>query len=327
MRSGFNPEKIKEEKNVLKPHRVVVVFYIPEIESDYYREAGKVLDVCLDSLIKTINPETTNITLINNNSTPKVEAVVEKYRSHLDKYVFYNENKGKVFAVLNEVRGVFEPFVTITDSDMLFYSGWEKSVFEVFRQFPQAGVVSPIPLPYLTFHYNQNVFGFPSFSGQIQYGKFVDDEDIELYLKGTNLPNLINRKAKYNWKEKQFVLKKKNGFTAVIGAYHVVSTYRTDQFRNVYTFPELKFQNSYETNFIDCLANPNGFFRLSTMKTFAYHIGNNLDDVVEKHQFDDSLLISPDEIDKVVKKQHYSSWYILWNRFIGKLLIKHLWNK
>jgi len=77
MREGVNPEKYKGEKNLRKQHRVVVVFYIPDIEEDYYKESVVVLDACLNSLVNTINFETTNITLINNNSVDEVTEVVE----------------------------------------------------------------------------------------------------------------------------------------------------------------------------------------------------------------------------------------------------------
>ncbi len=326
MREGNNPEKSKDEKNILKPHRIVVVFYIPDDDADFYSEMDLVLDKCLQTITQTINQETTNITLINNNSSNKVKTVIEKYSHLIDKYVLYNENKGKVYAVLNEVRAVFEPFVTITDADILFYNGWEKAVFETFKHFPLAGVVSPMPLPYLTFHFNHNVFGFNTLSGKIKYGKYVKDEDINLYLEGTNLPNLIERKTKYNWGEKQIVITN-NEAIAVVGAYHVVSTYRTEQFRNLYAFPELKFKNSYEDYFIDCLAEANGLFKLSTCHTFAYHIGNKLDSVVLNHDYIPKNKVDPSIFDSIIMKNKQNKIVVFIRALLGRFFIKFLWNK
>jgi len=326
MRIGSNPEKYKQDKNILKPHRVLVVFYIPDSDADYYNESHTVLDKCLQSLTQTINPETTNITVLNNNSSKKVSAVIDKYVHLIDKYVIYSENRGKVYAVLNEVRGVFEPFVTITDADILFYNGWEKAVFETFKQFPLAGVVSPIPLPYMTFHFNHNVFGFNTLRGKIKYGKYVTDEDINLYIEGTNLPNLINRKTKYNWAEKQIVIQN-NKYIAVVGAYHVVSTYRTEQFRNCYSFPDLKFKNSYEEYFIDYLSEAKGLFRLSTLKTYAYHIGNRIDGVVQNHDFIPKNRIEKSFFDTIVMKNKQYKAVVLIRALMGRFFIKFLWNK
>ncbi|MCF6132676.1 glycosyltransferase [Flavobacterium wongokense] len=326
MREGNNPEKNKEEKNILKPHRVLVVFYIPDSDEDFYREMDSVLDKCLQTLTQTINTETTNITLINNNSSARINAVIDKYIHLIDKHVIYNENKGKVYAVLNEVRGVFEPFVTITDADILFYNGWEKAVFETFKQFPLAGVVSPMPLPYLTFYFNHNIFGFNTLKGKIKYGKYVADEDIDLYLQGTNLPNLVERKTQYNWREKQLVLQNKD-YTAVVGAYHVVSTYRTEQFRNCYSFPDLKFKNSYEEYFIDSLAEANGLMRLSTLKTHAYHIGNKIDSVVQHHDYAPKEKIEKSFFDGIVMKNKQSKIVIFIRALMGRFFIKFLWNR
>jgi len=146
MRIGTNPEKEKNDKNILKPHRVIIVFYIPDSKEEYFKELDVVLDKCLESLIKTINFETTNITLINNKSSSKIDKIVDKYLSFIDKYIIYSENKGKVYAIINEVRGVFEPFVTISDADVLFFNGWEKAVFQIYKNFKKMGVYNPIIL-------------------------------------------------------------------------------------------------------------------------------------------------------------------------------------
>ena len=326
MRVGSNPEKHKEQKNILKPHRVLVVFHIPDDTNEFYNELDLVLDKCLHSLTQSINPETTNITLLNNNSSKKADAVIDKYIHLIDKHVIYSENRGKVYAVLNEVRGVFEPFVTITDADILFYNGWEKAVFETFKHFPLAGVVSPMPLPYMTFYFNHNIFGFNTLKGKINYGKYVDDKDIDLYVQGTNLPNLIERKTQYDWAEKQFVLEN-NGHSAVIGAYHVVSTYRTEQFRNHYAYPDLKFKNSYEEYLMDFLSEANGLYRLSTLKTYAYHIGNKLDSIVENHDFTPKNKIEKSFFDGIVMKNNQSKIVVAIRALMGRFFIKFLWNR
>ncbi len=326
MRLGENPEKHLGSKNLIKNHRIIVVFYIPESNSDYYKELDLILDKCLESLTKTINFDSTSITLINNKSSPKINFIIDKYSQYIDKYVIYQENKGKVYALINELRSVFETFVTITDADILFYSGWESAVFNVFLKIPNAGAVSPIPLPYHCFHFNQSVFGINSIRNNIKFGKFVQDEDIDLYITGTNLPKLINRKTKYNWKQKQLILDV-DGFKSVIGAYHVVTTFRKEQFRNVFTFPEMKFVNSYEDEFIDYLSDVNGLYRLSTINTFAYHIGNKVDTVMKNNIYDPSLIIDNKIFSSIKGFSKNPTFYIFLNRILGRFFIKFKWNK
>jgi hypothetical protein len=308
MRQGVNPEKFKAEKNTKKKHRVVVVFYIPNTEEDYYLETLKVLDISLDSLLKTINPQTTNITLINNNSTKESEAIVAKYQSQIDKYVLYSENKGKVYAVVNEIRSVFEPFVTIADSDVLFFSGWETAVFDVFKNHPKAGVVAPLPSQYSTFYCTASVFFAKFFTAKLRYGKVVADADVDLYIKGVNNEALMRSSSKYNWKEKQYYLDGK--VKAVIGATHFVATYKSAIFKDQDTFPKIKFKNGYEEKFIDFVADIKGLYRLSTVKTYAYHIGNKIDEVVAEYKAGDSALINPAIFDAIPLKKNYANSFI-----------------
>jgi hypothetical protein len=291
MRQGVNPEKYKGEKNIQKWHRIVVIFYIPNIEDDYYKESVQVLDACINSLVQTINFETTCITLINNNSCADVHPIINKYieKGQIDKYVLYSENRGKVYAAIDEVRGVFEPFVTITDCDVLFFSGWEQAVFDVFQNFPKAGVVTPLPSPYAAFYSNASLFFNHYFFGKIKYNKIVNDEDIDLYIQGINNTALINKRGRYDWKQKQYYLDGK--IKAIIGATHFVATYKSYIFRDKTTFPEIKFINGYETEFIDKLADKKGLYRLSTLKTFAYHIGNKMEDFVLNKEFDSKLIL------------------------------------
>lgn len=293
MREGVNPEKFKGEKNRLKQHRVLVVFHIPNLQEDYYKESLKVLDSCLNSLVSTVNFETTNITLINNNSVEEVDTVVNKYlnKKQIDKYIQYSENRGKVYAVIDEVRGVFEKFVTITDCDVLFFSGWEQNVFDIFKNYPRAGVVSPLPSQYSSFNSNASVFCDHFIFGAIKYDKLVEDEDTDLYLRGVNNIALINKKGRFNWKEKQYYLNGK--IKAVIGANHFVATYKSAVFKNESKFPEIKFENGYEKEFIDTLADKKGLYRLSTIKTYAYHIGNKIDEIAVNCRFNDNLLLDP----------------------------------
>ena len=325
MRIGRNPEKLKEEKNKKYNHRIVVVFYIPNLTEEYYQESDKVLDVCLTSIINSINLGNTAITVINNNSCKEINWVIEKHKDKIDKYVVYSENKGKVYALLNEIRGIYEEYVTITDADMLFFKGWENAVMNIFKDHPKAGVVSPYPCQYYAFYYNQGVFGNNSVRNNIGYRKIVSDLDVDLYAKGTNLPGIVTRDGfKYNWKSKQFYLK--NPTPAIIGAFHVVATHRTSQFRNIYSFPELKFEDYYERNFIDRLADDVGQFRLSTTTTFAYHMGNRIDDTYEKYrdQFETKDELSFEDISTYIQGH---KWLIFINRILGRVFIKFKWNK
>ncbi|MEP0263909.1 glycosyltransferase [Dokdonia sp.] len=281
MRKGVNPEKLKDESNHQYKHRVIMPVYIPNVSEDYYKEALEVFKISLHSLITTINLDTTAITLINNNSIPEVSAIVNLYHEKIDKLISYSDNKGKVYAAISEMKSCYEPFVTCTDADVLFIQGWEKEVFSVFKEHPKAGVVAPLPSPSLGLKYNNSLFLNNCLFGNLKYNKIVEDEDLNLYLDGVTNTSLLNRaKGKYNWSEKQYYLT--GNKPAIIGAGHFVATYKSILFEKKGAFPKMKFVKGYENDFIDVISDKFGLYRLSTVKTFAYHIGNKIDSNVEK---------------------------------------------
>lgn len=327
MRVGVNPEKYKKEKNTHKFHRVIIVYYIPNKEEDYYSESISVLDACLKSLTNSINYDTTSITLINNNSIADTEPIVNNYlnKGLIDKYISFSENKGKVYAIMNEVRGIYEPFVTIADSDVLFIKGWEKAVFNIFKNFDKAGVVAPLPCSNLAFNHNNSFFFDAMLKASIKKGKVVTDRDCDIYLEGLGNNALLDRNnRKFNWRTHQYYLKKNNE-SAVIGAGHFVATYRTDLINNYKVFPEFKFFNGYEDKFIDNKADLKGYYRLSLSKTYAYHIGNKLDKNVNEFSKLKGELVELDnfkDINLKIKKRYSPFWFRLFFFKVIKKIMK-----
>ena len=325
MRIGANPQKFKNEKNTLKSHRIILVIYNPESNDDYYTDLDEVLDKSLKSLVTTINFTTTNITLINNGSSIKSTVVINKYLHLIDKYVVYGENKGKVYAVLNEVRAIFEPFVTIADSDILFYANWEFAVFECFKKFKNSGVVSPIASPHCAFNFNKHIFG--SFFFKIKYSAAMRHEDIEL-CKSSFTQFIFNRNnSNYeDFDKKQYIIKD-NGFAVLLGASHCIATYRRELFsQKPIKFPYLKFKNGYENTFIDCLAEQNGYYRISTVSNYAYHIGNKLDQNCYL-PIDDRLIDVTPVFFELTPFKVKNRFFVKLVNFVGRILIKYYFNR
>ena len=126
MRTGVNPEKLKSEKLLYCEHRVVVPVYIPNLEEQYYKESFEVFKTSIHSLLQTIDPKQTAITIINNDCFEPVGQFIEKLLkdNKIQKYVKYNKNVGKVYAVLSEVKSAYEDYVTIADADVLYMNNW-----------------------------------------------------------------------------------------------------------------------------------------------------------------------------------------------------------
>lgn len=284
MRIGVNPEKYKNLDNKLIYHRIIMVCYIPNIYEDYYEDSLSVLEHSLKSLIKTINFDTTSITFINNNCCDEVNSFLENYIFYFDKYVRYQENKGKVYSVLSEARASYESLITITDCDVLFLEGWEKAVVKTFQNFRKAGVVCPLPMPNLAFNHNYSFFYDNLF--KYKYNKKINDEELETYLKGMGNDSLLNRNnKKFNWRQKHYYLQDNSGNVAIAGAGHFVSTYRKEIFNISNDFPSKKFVNGFEDLFIDKPSDMLGLYRLSLNKCYVYHMGNKIDDFINSIEF------------------------------------------
>ncbi|RLJ64376.1 glycosyl transferase family 2 [Lacinutrix venerupis] len=282
MRTGVNPEKYKDLENKRYAHRIIIPVYIPNLEDEYYKNSLVVFKTCLENLVNTIDHLKTAITVINNNSCAEVGELINSYSSFIEKVVIYKENKGKVYGIIDEVRGVFEPYVTICDADVLFLKGWEENVFKIFNTYKKAGVVAPLPCQGLAFKNNSAVFFDSFFTNSLKYGKIVSEDDNKLYIEGLGNEAILNRNNReFHWYEKQYYLKK-DDVVAIIGSGHFVATYKSEIFKNENSFPEIKFINGYEDKFIDILADKNNMYRLSTAKAYAYHIGNQLDNNIDK---------------------------------------------
>lgn len=324
MRIGVNPEKYKNLDNKFTYHRIIMVCYIPNVYEDYYKDSLSILENSIKSLIKTINFETTSITFINNDCCEEINVLLQNYLPYFDKYLRYQENKGKVYSVLSEARASYESFITITDCDVLFLEGWEKAVIKTFKNFPKAGVVSPLPMPNLAFSHNYSFF-YDNFF-KYKYGKTIDQEELDVYLKGMGNDSLLNRNnKKYNWREKHYFLKDNSGNVAIAGAGHFVSTYRKEIFNVSKDFPSKKFMNGFEDLFIDKPSDMLGLYRLSLNKCYVYHMGNRMDDFISSIKYkSNSIMIDKKDFDfiNIRQKQDSISKTYHFKKFLFKVLKK-----
>ena len=279
MRVGQNPLKTDIQKLTHKKHRVIMPFWIPNTNDAYFKGQPAVLDMCLKSLTETIDKEHTAITLINNASCKEATDVANKYFEDglIDKYVSMNENRGKLETILTEARASYEEYITIGDSDFLFFPGWEQQVAEIMNNFPLAGMVTPFPAAHLAYFFNSNII-----TTSLKSGKIIDDADIDLFEQGLGhapdkgLSSRYGFKRKESWRNRHYYVGSNNR-QAIVGAVHALATYRrvvVDGFNHDKV--EHVFRNGYEHEYIDFSAERQGLLRLSTKELYAYHMGNTI---------------------------------------------------
>lgn len=285
MRIGHNPEKKKFEEIIYKSHRVIIPVYIPNSNEIYFENLFSVFKTSINSLINTIHPNNTNITIVNNDCKKEVTDFIDDLinKKKIDKHVKLSGNYGKVHTILLEAKASTEELITIADADVFYYSGWLENTVKVFNNFSKVGVVAPLPMPQLAYYANNSLF-FNKIL-KIKKGKVISDEDLQLFEK--SIGGKISVK-KNNWFKNQLYLEK-NNFKVCIGAGHFVATYRKivlDQLK--FKKPSYVFEDGAEVLYLDNPIDKLGFFRLSTINTFVYHLGNTIPEFINDYKFSET---------------------------------------
>ncbi|PIA78010.1 hypothetical protein BFR04_07195 [Gaetbulibacter sp. 4G1] len=269
MRKGENLSKDQILVDSSINHRIIIPLYIPS-ETGYYEEAFSIFKMSLISLAKTTMYKN-SVTVIADGCCDDVnDKLLSLYKSsQINELIIERTNIGKVNAILKALRTVTEPFVTITDADILFLNDWDKEVFNVFKVFKKAAVVSPIPVFRKQFSFTVNIWVDYLFSKKLKFRPVKNPEALERFAQSIGWNTLEHR-----FKDVIMTLKE-NDTTVVISAVHCVATYKTDYLK---TIPKenskYKLGGDSEGLYLDAPPFNLDGYRLSTYNNYAYHIGN-----------------------------------------------------
>lgn len=324
MRIGNNPEKENYKLIPENYHRVIIPVYIPNFDG-YFKESFQVFKLCLESLLLTIHNKT-RITIYNNNCHKDVEDYIKaKYEESIfiDQVFNSKVNMGKINAILSSVKGNLEPLITITDADVLFKNGWQQEVEKLFVSFPEAGMISPVPLNKALSIYNSNNWYFGFFKSKLKYREVIDPN--AMYLFDLSLGNKDFVYNSDNYKKYLTIKSNINNDYAVMGCGHFVATLTRHIFDKGSNEPAfVKVSNGVESKFIDSPNENLGFLRLSTPNNLAYHMGNYIEGWMQlefnklNNELSETFINIQNLSFKPLKKRQI---------FIGKLLNKIIKNK
>jgi len=274
MRQGMNPQKEEQKLKLVSNHRIIIVVYIPE-EVGFYKNSFEVFKLCLESLIHSVTL-TARISIVNNGSNNEVTTYLNQSFKigEIDTLISHRSNIGKIDALIGAARGSREPLITLTDSDILFKSGWQEKVEEIFNNFKNVGSVSPIPVR------NAEFYATSSTLKQVwlrrlnfKYTAIPENfDDFNKYLKSINWPKETDKNLKWPVVDKQ-------GCKAIIGSGHQVLTVnRRILFDSVPFDPSfILVGNNSEYRYVDEPIDKSGRLRLSTYHNYAYHMGNKVE--------------------------------------------------
>ncbi|WP_299522932.1 glycosyltransferase family A protein [Winogradskyella sp.] len=276
MRIGTNPEKENNQLTYESYHRVVIPVYIPNLEEDYFKDGLKIFELCIKSLLKTVHSKT-RISLIDNGCCNEASDYLQQlFNTHpeIDQLLKSKINLGKVNAIYSAVKSNLEPLITISDADVMFLDNWQTEVEQVFRSFPEAGMVSPVPssIAYRGKHLNSTIY-YALFKGKLDFKTVEDRNGLEKFQESVGR-TMYNE----NHLSKYLVVSNRRG-EAVIGCGHFVATLRAQVFEKSPKGPSrLKIVGGSENKYIDIPNDQSGFLRLATKNNLAYHLGNSYEE-------------------------------------------------
>ncbi|MEM9681361.1 MAG: glycosyltransferase family A protein, partial [Bacteroidota bacterium] len=253
-------------------HRVIIPIYIPNLTEDYFKDGLTIFKLCIQSLLQTIHSKT-RISLIDNGCCQEVQdylTTLYKENDAIDQLLNSKINLGKVNAIYSAVKSNLEPLITISDADVMFLPKWQQEVEQIMKDFPECGMVSPVPSSkgYRSEFVNSTVY-YGVFKGKIAFKDVLDPDGLIKFQEsiGREMYDKIHL-------EKYLTLSNKRN-TAVIGCGHFVATMRAEVFYS--SPPEVcqhKIVGGSESTYFDEPNDVGGFLRLATMNNLAYHLGN-----------------------------------------------------
>jgi len=269
MRVGFNPNKDKKKEPNDFFHQVIMPIYIPDSEG-YFQDSFQILRYCLESLLKTIHPNTF-ITLVNNGScTEVVNYLNELHQNEKVHEIIHSSNIGKLNAILKGICGHDFSLITVSDCDVLFLNDWQKETYKVFENFPKTGAVCPTPSSRSLKNFTSNIWFDLFFSKSLFFSKVKNPKALRSFAESVGKSEFYNE----THLEKYLTVSNKNS-KAVVGAGHFVTTYRKEVFENNnLKYSDFVLGGESEKKMLDIPVIKKGMWRLSTEDNFAYHLGN-----------------------------------------------------
>lgn len=313
MRVGYNPHKDEVISKSEYLHQIIIPVFIPHQEG-YFKDSFAILKLCLESLFATIHDKTF-ITIVNNGS----DLIIVNYLDSLLKEnkiqeLIHTQNIGKLNAILKGLAGNNIELVTISDSDVLFLTDWQKETINVFKAVPKAGVVGIVP-QFKMYESNCGTILFDTFlSSKLQFIPVKNQEGLIRFYDSIGWARDYNPNyLKYN-----LGLKLNENQTILVGSGHFVATYKKDIFDEITSYIEFKMGGSSE-GYLDKAPLLKDYWRVTTLDNYAYHMGNTFEDwmtvpqVAERNTEEPAYCFSKNK-----KVNRFTYW--LKNRFFVKFI-------
>lgn len=268
MKVGENPQR-GDSHGGIATARIFVVVYLPHLNG-FFSDMEKILTLSLDSLERTVDPELGRVTLISNACCPEIEALLQARRSKLfDQIIINNNNLGKVDGLLSSARGALEDVVVLSDCDVLFIDGWLEEVLHVFSIFPEAASVCPNASPKRFAYESSTTLLGSALSRELAITQRMPVDDFYRFTEGKvavgDQMRFVNGQVSVT----------REGYSAGISGGHQCIAYRNEMIRKLPNEPCHQLLDPHsDKRYLDRPPDQLGYWRLSTSRVMAFHMGN-----------------------------------------------------
>jgi len=241
----------------------------------YYEQSLDVLKAVIESLHATREAEHPyDVMLFDNHSCPEVRAwLQEAYTQGRIQYLVLSDtNIGKIGAwnfMFGAARG---EYVVFADGDVCFRAGWLSASLDLFKHFPNVGMVTARPLP-TPMEYSSATLAWAENqpAGVLQVGRFLA---WDVYTEHTRSLGLDEEKEHTDLAPVDMHRLLLSGQTAFIGAAHFQFMARAEVLRRIIPLPSNQPMRGERA--LDIAINNLGLLRLSTAEPCVVHMGNRI---------------------------------------------------
>lgn len=274
MRVGHNPARFVEKVAQPAGITVAVVNCIPFL-SGYYEQSLDVLKTAIASLDSTREQKHPyDVMVFDNHSCAEVRAYLQEAygQGKIQYLVLSDTNIGKIGA-WNFMFGAAQgEYIVFADGDVGFRPGWLSASLDLFRVFPNVGMVTARPLR-TPMEYSTATLEWAKKQppGVYEEGHFLD---WETYLEHALSLGWTESDARANYPGGSEHRLKYHGLTAFVGSTHFQFMTRREIMQQIIPLPSE--QPMRDERALDVAINNKGLLRLATADSLVWHMGNRL---------------------------------------------------
>lgn len=272
MRIGQNPVKAMESIAAPAPVTVVVISSIPFL-SGYYEHSLELLKLCLASIRANTTGEY-DLMVFDNGSCAEVRNFLlsEQTDGRLQFLTLSERNLGKPAAWNSALLAAPGELVAYADSDVYFYPGWLEATKEVFHDFPEAGMVTAMPILTPEKYSTATVkWARKQKKVKVERGEFFPWDDFWRHAR--SLGDTEGQARKF-YKDNEAIRLSYRAHRVYAGAAHFQFTAPKSVLRGV--LPINAERPMGRVRLLDGAINQRGYLRLSTEKWYVQHLGNQM---------------------------------------------------